>query len=1368
MADKITIPIDIPIEGLKEFEALNKQFKELRNNVDLSNNSVQKLVSNGNKAGKEFKNTYEKIVDYAKTNKDVNAFLNMAKEVDTLKQKLVTLREERNNLRKSKPSVKSDEWDAYHEKLLSLGGAINNTGEKIREMERKLGDLKTKAQESVNAMDFSQFTKDVKEENDYLRNVNVALEKKSVEFQKSKEKSSESSKTTTEGLNEEAIAFKNLRTQIESLISEEQNVKNLGNQFSELFDEVTGAATFSEKSFERFVNGIAKSTSQTGSFAEGLKSVESGFESFIGTVSADKVEAYTSAFKELTDQAKALASDIRFAFKMPDGATDVQKEFEGIADKWKEFQELIAKQSQIDYADLMGSKDKAQIEAYKETDDRLRELYADLSKFIHLSAEYMEYGIQMKNNALGVAQAMRLWGKEMNQLEVSGANRRKDSQRYDELRFKMALAKDEKKGLDKQLDKTVDASKTDNVTKSFNRLGATLRTAVATGADKAKKSISSLLSTAKRSAFNGLSNALKNVTKGFGKARSSSDGFTKSLKHGWTNIMKYVLGFRSLFFLVRKLRTAVKEGLDNLVQFEGGMNETNQKITELQSYLLFLKNAWAAAFAPIINAVVPILNILIGKLAEVGNAVARFFAQLTGQETVIQAVRTDVEDYAKSLDKSAGSSGKASKAADKLHDRLAAFDDLNVLGKDDTTDPNKSTGSGGNPSDAVANIDDMFKRIATENSFADMIKAAMKDWDFTGVGTLLGTKLKEMLDSVDWESIKTKVGNVMNGIATFINGFFATPGLFETAGKTLSGAFNTIIFGLKKFLDTVDWYNVFFAIGTGIRTFFENLDYEQIIGTFKSLKRALFNAIRGAVDGLQLADALESLKTKWQELNDSGFFEDMGESFSETMESIFHYANMNWSGLSEGLDMVATSVIDFANGIFSNKKAFKEAGKLLANIVNTLTDLGNVVATKFKVHDAFSSIAETLTNFLGEVDLDDIFELLNNIPLMIMDALDGIFDDAEGWEKVGANLGDHLANLLMDQKLFSTICTAAGKLINLVGSFLVNFVGRLIVGLFEGIINNITERAQNTANKLLKDMEGMNLAEKGIYLIKKIGGKILSVITGASLISWVTDNIVTPLVTGMLDGTKREFDVQNVVETIKEKIKEPFSKGYDAVTKFLIENLPKIPEKFSDIGSKIKNKLSGLSDTITQPFKDFKTSVSTVIETAKTKIVETFESIRDTLSGVFNGIWDNMKNGLQTVITGIVNFVNKCIDAINALVGAFDIAGKISAALGGDSSSSSSGLIKHISIPQLAQGAVIPPNKEFLAVLGDQKQGTNIEAPLETIKQALSEVMANLHVENSGTAVMEVDGQTFARLMTPYVVSELNRRGYDVTILEGI
>ena len=46
-------------------------------------------------------------------------------------------------------------------------------------------------------------------------------------------------------------------------------------------------------------------------------------------------------------------------------------------------------------------------------------------------------------------------------------------------------------------------------------------------------------------------------------------------------------------------------------------------------------------------------------------------------------------------------------------------------------------------------------------------------------------------------------------------------------------------------------------------------------------------------------------------------------------------------------------------------------------------------------------------------------------------------------------------------------------------------------------------------------------------------------------------------------------------------------------------------------------------------------------------------------------------------------------------------------------------------VPHLASGAVIPPNAPYLAVVGDQKSGTNVETPLDTIKQAVAEVMGS-------------------------------------------
>lgn len=55
--------------------------------------------------------------------------------------------------------------------------------------------------------------------------------------------------------------------------------------------------------------------------------------------------------------------------------------------------------------------------------------------------------------------------------------------------------------------------------------------------------------------------------------------------------------------------------------------------------------------------------------------------------------------------------------------------------------------------------------------------------------------------------------------------------------------------------------------------------------------------------------------------------------------------------------------------------------------------------------------------------------------------------------------------------------------------------------------------------------------------------------------------------------------------------------------------------------------------------------------------------------------------------------------------------------------------LRPIEVPALAQGAVIPANKRFLAVLGDQTSGTNVEAPLSTIQQAAVQAFAEMGPE---------------------------------------
>lgn len=159
-----------------------------------------------------------------------------------------------------------------------------------------------------------------------------------------------------------------------------------------------------------------------------------------------------------------------------------------------------------------------------------------------------------------------------------------------------------------------------------------------------------------------------------------------------------------------------------------------------------------------------------------------------------------------------------------------------------------------------------------------------------------------------------------------------------------------------------------------------------------------------------------------------------------------------------------------------------------------------------------------------------------------------------------------------------------------------------------------------------------------------------------------------------------------------------------------------------------------------------------------------FDGIIDFVRGVFTGDWERAWQGVQDIFGGlfdglialakaplnmIIGLLNGAIGAINGLIGGlnslrFDVPNWVPV-LGGKTWGFNVPTIPNI--PYLAQGAVLPANREFLAVLGDQRRGTNIEAPLDTIKQAVAEVLTQTGGGQPITlnVVCTLDGETVYR-----------------------
>lgn len=186
------------------------------------------------------------------------------------------------------------------------------------------------------------------------------------------------------------------------------------------------------------------------------------------------------------------------------------------------------------------------------------------------------------------------------------------------------------------------------------------------------------------------------------------------------------------------------------------------------------------------------------------------------------------------------------------------------------------------------------------------------------------------------------------------------------------------------------------------------------------------------------------------------------------------------------------------------------------------------------------------------------------------------------------------------------------------------------------------------------------------------------------------------------------------------------------------------------------------------------------------------KNVTEPVGNFFSGLWDGIKgaftkafdfikkafkgyvNGWITMVESFINFfikgINVLVRGINKL--SFNVPDWVPG-IGGNKLGFNIPQVPQVQIPRLAQGAVIPPNQQFAAILGDQTHGRNLEAPEGLIRQIVREETGNVYndvlraINNSnlgkkatimGDVIM--DGQKVGRLVAKPVFREGNRAGY--------
>lgn len=143
--------------------------------------------------------------------------------------------------------------------------------------------------------------------------------------------------------------------------------------------------------------------------------------------------------------------------------------------------------------------------------------------------------------------------------------------------------------------------------------------------------------------------------------------------------------------------------------------------------------------------------------------------------------------------------------------------------------------------------------------------------------------------------------------------------------------------------------------------------------------------------------------------------------------------------------------------------------------------------------------------------------------------------------------------------------------------------------------------------------------------------------------------------------------------------------------------------------------MEGLLGGIRERWSEIQTTLTAAWATIRDGAAAAFEQVRQKVQDAWSRMWSGVKGTLNSMLSGVESWINGIIRGINRLLEAVSsVAGAVGGLLGFKAPNLS---ISEVRLPRLAQGAVIPPNREFLAVLGDQSSGRNIEAPEALLRQ---------------------------------------------------
>lgn len=760
------------------------------------------------------------------------------------------------------------------------------------------------------------------------------------------------------------------------------------------------------------------------------------------------------------------------------------------------------------------------------------------------------------------------------------------------------------------------------------------------------------------------------------------------------------------------------------------------QVRVMQLQLQSLKATVGQGLINLFTPVLRVINILLGKLATLANAFKSFTELITGKKSSGQtgasgAGLAGTDAMADTADQYGNAADNAEKLADATNDTadatkkatkaakgyLSPLDEINNYSTDKSADssskvPGTTGGLADQMKDAVQNVD--YGKVAEGETVLDKMSKPLKKiidrfkqlaklvakgfWDGLGDYEPIFDGIKKDLNSI-WKSLKdiftdsevTKAAN--NFLDSFAYAIGQVAGSFARIGLTIA---QNIIGGIEKFLKQntqriknylIDMFN----IGSEIA---------QIGGNLAVAFADVFSVFGGETAQQITADLI-------------GIFAEIGMVLTETAAKLGR----------DILNMIAQPFID-------NKDILKSAIEGSLGVIETVTS--GVLTVVQNLSDAISRLYdEHVKPFFDSIanGLSSIFEtLITGYNTYVLPVLQGLAEQFKGL--LEGSLGDAILKietflgklidslkLLWESVLVPLINWIIANLLPVVAE-IINVVGTVAIKVMKSLIKIIGDVA-DTLSGIIDFLVGVftgdwELAWQGI---KEIADGAWSFIKDVVSGAW---EIIKTVTKGALSIIK------SIISTAWNAIKALTSTIWNAIKKTLSGLWSSLKSTASTVFNAIKTKVASVWDSVknktSQVWENVTTFVSNKVEAIKNAIINKFNAARDAVKSAFEGIVDFIKAPINQAISIVNNAVGMINNAIGGIESAFSFGPwDVPTPFGTKRIGFHATFPRIGTIPYLASGAVIPPRSEFLAVLGDQKKGNNLEAPESLLRQIVRE-----------------------------------------------